>query len=383
MTIGSTFAGCLLAAYFLWTPSDVEIAEDDDQHHDDFLMFSKELLATNSIEIEKASSGSLKQLVRAPAQIAIISDQKVHILPKASGIAIATYKNLGENVAAGEIVAILESKEMAEAKASYLTALKKMQLASSAFQREKSLYEKNITSLQDYNNLESSKEEALIELELSRQKLHTLGLTTNAINQLPNEAPDQLRVYELHSPIAGKVIARHITPGEFVTSGHEVYVIADLSTVWAEIHVFSQDRQFVKQGQTVIITTSDGQAVQGKVSYLSPIIDPETRTSTALVEIDNQTETWLPGSFVQAEFTTNEVDVPLIVKKDAIQNIDGVDVLFVSAPDGFAVRPVTKGRIDEENCEVVSGLQPGEDYACKNTFLLKADLKKDEAEHMD
>lgn len=383
ITIGATVAGCLLAAYFLITPSIPEVEDDDHHHNEDFLPFTKELVESNNVEIEKATPGTLKQIVRAPAQIRIISDQKAHILPKASGIAITAYKNLGETVSAGEVVAILESKEMAEAKASYLTALKKEQLASSAFLREKNLYEKNISSAQDFNNAETQKAEAVIELELARQKLHTLGLDSETITQLPNEPSDQLRVYQLRSPIAGKVIARHITPGELVTSDHEVYEIADLSTVWAEIHVFSQDRQYVRQGQNVRITTNDGQTTQAKVAYLSPVIDQETRTSTALVNIDNSAESWLPGSFVQAEFITEQTKVPLIVKKEAIQTIDGVDVIFVSAPDGFAVRPVTKGRSDEGNCEVLSGLAPGEDYACKNTFLLKADLKKDEAEHMD
>jgi cobalt-zinc-cadmium efflux system membrane fusion protein len=176
---------------------------------------------------------------------------------------------------------------------------------------------------------------------------------------------------------------RHITPGELVTNEHEVYTIADLSDVWAEIHVFSQDRQFVREGQTVTITADNGNSTRETVSYLSPIIDPDTRTSTALVTINNPTEMWLPGSFAQAEFITDEIEVPLLVQKEAIQNVDGVDVLFISAANGFEVRPITKGLSDENHCEILSGLELGEHYACKNTFLLKADLKKDEAEHMD
>lgn len=382
-TIGTTLVGCLLATYFLVTPNTSEIDEEEEHHHDEFLTFSQELLEANHIEIEKALSGKLKQRVRAPAQITVVSDKKAHILPKAAGVAIAAYKNLGENVTAGEIIAILESKEMAEAKSRYLTALKKEGLASKDFIREKNLREKNISSIQDFNNAENTKEEAQIDLELAKQKLHTLGLSREAIEALPSQSPEQLRIYELRSPIAGKVISRHIAPGELVTSDHEVYIIADLSTVWAEIQVFSQDRPFVQQGQPVTISTNDGQSIKTKVSYLSPIINQDTRTSTALVNIDNTSEIWLPGSFAQAEFITEEVSVPLIVKKEAIQNIDGVDVLFIAVENGFAVKPVTKGRGDEEHCEVLSGLEPGEDYACKNTFLLKADLKKDEAEHMD
>lgn len=383
LTIGATLAGCLLAAYFLWTPTANETADDEEHHHDDFLPFSKELAESNNIKIEKASSGDLKQRVRAPATITVISDKEAHIYPQVSGVAIAVYKNLGETVEAGEIVAKLESKEMAEAKADYLTALKKEQLASTQYEREKSLRSQNISSMQDFSSSENAREEALIELEFSRQKLLALGLDSETIRQLPTQSNEMLRVYDIRSPIAGKVIARRINPGELLASDKEIYVIADLSAVWAEVHVFSQDRQFVKQGQTVTITGDDGKSIRAKVSYLSPVIDSDTRTSTALVTVDNRTGNWLPGAFVQAEFITDKVNVALRVKKEAIQNIDGVDVLFVSSADGFNVKPVTKGLSDEEHCEIISGLTPGEDYACKNTFVLKADLKKDEAEHMD
>lgn len=384
LTITATISGCLLAAYFLLTPQVHEQDDHDDHDHDhNFLPFSQELAEANHIVKDTVSPGTLKRIVRAPAQITIASDQKAHILPKASGIAVKAYKNLGEMVDNNELVATLESKEMAEAKSNYLSSVKKEQLALAAFIREKNLHEKNVSSLQEFYDAESAKNEAGIERELAKQKLHTLGLSSKAIEQLPHESPEKLRVYELRSPIRGKVIARHITPGEMVTNDHEVYTIADLSSVWAEIHVFAKDRPSVKEGQFVVISTDAGQSVPARVVYLSPIIDPETRTSTALAQLDNMSDIWHPGTFVQAELLTDETTVPLMVKKTAIQNIDGIDVVFIAASEGFEVRPITKGRSDEENCEVISGLEAGEEYACKNTFLLKADLKKEEAEHMD
>lgn len=383
ITICLTVAGCALATYFLWTPNAIEEDTHEEEHHEDFLPFSKEVAEANNIEIEKAGPGMLKQKVEAPAQIKIIPDQEAHIHPKISGIVVAACKNLGDPVSAGEVVAILESKEMAEAKASYLTALKKEQLSSTAYEREKKLHEKNISSTQDYNAAENTMEESKIETELCRQKLLSLGLDSDCINHLPNDSCDTLRTYEVRSPITGKIIDRRIASGEFITADEEIYSVADLSTVWAEIHIFANDRPFVKQGQPVAIAANDGKTIKAKVSYLSPIINPETRTSIAYAAIDNRSGYWLPGTYAYATFLTDKTDVALAVKKEAIQNIDGVDTLFVSTDEGFAVRPVTKGRSDDDRCEIVSGLNPGEEYACKNTFLLKADLKKEEAEHMD
>jgi cobalt-zinc-cadmium efflux system membrane fusion protein len=357
--------------------------DHDHDHHDDFLQFSTDQINEYGVEVRQASGGTLRLKVRAPAEISLVTDGQAHILPKVSGIAVAAYKNLGEEVAAGELLATLESKEIAEAKSTYLTALKKEKLAAGIFNREAGLYEKKISSEEEYRNSENAKDEASIELELAKQKLITLGLNPAEIVRLSAQSPDSLRLYELRSPIAGKVVSRHLVPGEYVTSDREVFVVADLSKVWAEVNVFPNDRQHVSQGQPVTITGNDGRTAQGTVSYLSPVIDAETRTSTALVELENGNGQWLPGAFVQAEFITEELPVALLVPKDSVQNIDGTDIVFVSADGGFDIKPVILGKSDDEYCEVLSGLEPGSGYACTNTFLLKADLKKDEAEHMD
>ncbi|MEI8124557.1 MAG: efflux RND transporter periplasmic adaptor subunit [Parachlamydiaceae bacterium] len=384
LTLGSVGAVCVLIAYTLWTTETSHTPEDDHHHHDEeFLHFSDDLAKAHGVDIQKAGPGPLRQRVRAPAQITLASDNVAHVIPKVSGIAVKAYKNLGETVREGDILALLDSKEMAEAKAAYLTALKKQQLASSAFDREHSLYEKQLSSAEEFHNAENKKDESQIDLELAKQKLHALGLSFKKINAVPEEASKSMKAYVLRSPISGQVIARHITPGELLTTDAEVYVVADLSTVWAEVNVFSHDRQHVKVGQPVTIRDNHGNIAETEVAFLSPIVDQDTRTSSAIVKINNSEGTWLPGTFVQAEFITDVTDVPLAVSKEAIQNIDGVDIIFVAQDDGFAVRPVTVGRSDETYCEILSGLNVDDTYATKNTFLLKADLKKEEAEHMD
>ncbi len=377
-------AVCALAAYSLWNGDSVKIAEaEDEHHHHDFVQFPHDQLKKHAIDTQTAGNGTLKQVVRAPAQIVMGSDSVSHILPKAPGIAIKTNKNLGEYVAVNELLATLESREMAETKAAYLIADKKEQLTAKTLQREKNLHAQMISATKDFNTAESEWEEAYIALELTRQKLHALGLDEAEVKELSRAAPNSLRVYEVRSPIAGRVISRHITLGEMVNAEQEIYVVADLAKVWAEISVFAQDRPFVKEGQTVTVTTADGIKAAAKIVYLSPVIDQDTRTSTAMAEIDNTTGEWLPGTFAQAVLITENIPVALMIPKDAVQNIDGANAVFVAENDGFAVRAITTGQGDETHYEVLSGLEPGDTYASKNTFLLKAELQKDEAEHMD
>lgn len=380
-------AACALLAYGFWNweTNSHEEEEDHEHHHheNEIVSISSDQIKAHGIQIQKAAPGRLQYLVTAPAKIMLAQDGIAHIYPKVSGTVIQAYKNLGEDVVANEVIAILSSREMAEAKADYLAAYNRDLLTQGTFQREKSLHEKKISATQEYHRAENAREESLIELELTRQKLHALGLSEEEIVSLPLSPPATLRVYEMRSPVSGKVIARHLTSGELVTLDHEAYIVADLNSLWAEISVFPQDRQHVKEGQPVTIATLDGRSTMATVTYLSPIVDEDTHTSTAIAKINNKSGKWLPGTYAKAELITDVVNIPLVVTKEAVQNIDGTDVVFLTDDGGFSVRPIQTGRSDARHFEVISGLAPGEEYACKNTFLLKAELKKDEAEHMD
>jgi membrane fusion protein, heavy metal efflux system len=384
LILAGTCVACAILAFVLWSPAKPHAEEEkDDHHHDDFVHLNEEQCQLYSIERQNASSGILKKVINSPARITIAANQIAHVIPKVSGIALTAYKNLGDQVYENESLAALDSKEMAEAKTTYLASQKKEQLAANKYEREKSLKEKKISAAQDFYDAQMAWEESVIDLELARQKLFALGMDLHELEQLSYASPNRLRLYELRSPIAGNIISRHITIGEFIDTDQRIYVVANLSKVWAEIKLFSQDRPYAKQGQIATVSTHEGLVAQGTIVYLSPIIDEETRTSTAIAEIDNSNRQWLPGSFAQAQLITEEIPVGLIVPRDAIQNIDGTDSVFVATEGGFVVRPITIGRSDEQYCEVNSGLQSGEAFACKNTFLLKAELQKEEAEHMD
>jgi len=384
ITLISTLGICSLLVYgIISIESSNEDKEEDQHHHHDFVTINASQLQTHQIETQQAKQGNLQHIIRAPTQLVVNPNQVAHVLPKVSGIAATTKKNLGEQVTADEILATIESKEMAEAKLSYINALKKLQLTTNTYEREKELHEKMISSTQDYNEAKNQWESAEIELELSRQNLLTLGLNAKAIEELPSSPIDQLRIYQLRAPIAGQIIEKHITLGELINENQEVYLVANLSNVWAEISIFAQDRSLVKPGQNLKIMTNDGRETRATVLYLSPIINENTRTSTAIAEIDNRSGNWLPGTFAQAEITVNESPVGVIVPREAVQNIEGSYSIFIAAADGFSVRSVSLGKNDEKHYEVIEGLAPGETYAYKNTFLLKAELLKDEAEHMD
>ena len=120
---------------------------------------------------------------------------------------------------------------------------------------------------------------------------------------------------------------------------------------------------------------------EAKIFYLSPIIQDETITSKALAELKNPNRDWYPGSLVNINIATKNVSAKVAIPKEAIQEHDGKEFIFIKTNEGFEKRSVQTGVRDSNHVEILEGLSPGEEYAVTKTFLLKADLSKKEAEH--
>lgn len=375
----------LLIGVLLWyaSPPKVENAHHEHDHEEETVVpLSDEQITKLQIPVATAAPGSLNVVLATRGKIILHPDRLAHILPKVSGIAQEIKKNIGDPVQQNDVLTILESREMADIKASYLASLEKEKLAKSLLDREQALNEKKVSAKQDLINAQAVYQEAKIQTELNKQKLHAFGFANEEIENLSQAGSPDLRFYEIRSPINGTVIARHITKGEYIESTATIFEIADLSKVWVEIGIYPKDLQKVAEGQLVDITLpSESLSQKAKIIYLSPIIQDETINAKAIVELDNPEKKWKPGSFVKAAIAIQTLPGSVIVSKDAIQHMDGNDVVFVKIPEGFEKRIVQTGLSDDDNIEILSGLSIGESYADAKTFILKADLKKSGAEH--
>ncbi|WP_116812274.1 efflux RND transporter periplasmic adaptor subunit [Steroidobacter cummioxidans] len=195
------------------------------------------------------------------------------------------------------------------------------------------------------------------------------------------ESNESLQTYAVVAPLNGVVTARNANPGE-QTGDKVLFTIADLATVWVELSLFPRDVAKVRVGQTVRVASHDtGVKADGKIVYVAPFGTSANQTLTARVLLDNADRRWAPGLYVTAEVTLGENQVPLVVRNDALQTLENGNVVFVHADAGFEPRPVRLGRADAQWSEVTEGLQAGERYAAANSFILKAELGKDSAEH--
>ena len=195
------------------------------------------------------------------------------------------------------------------------------------------------------------------------------------------ESNESLQTYALPAPLSGVVTARSANPGE-QTGERVLFTVADLSTVWVEVALFPRDRSRVRVGQSVRVRSGEtGQAAEGKVVYVAPFGSPSNQTLSARVLLDNADGRWVPGLYVTVDVTLAESEVPVAVRNEALQILDERTVVFAEGPEGFQPLPVQTGRSDGEATEIVKGLKPGDRYVAGNSFILKAELGKGEAEH--
>ena len=193
------------------------------------------------------------------------------------------------------------------------------------------------------------------------------------------ESSGSLAPYPLKTEIAGVVIAKHITRGEPVTRESEAFVIADLDDVWIDISAYQKDFTELQIGQRVVVSAGHGRdQAEGRISYISPIVDEETRTATARVVLANPNRVWRPGMFVTARVLVEDATVPVAVPRTAIETIEGRAVVFVETEVGFEPRPIETDRQDDLRVEIVSGLRPGDRFVAKGGFTLKAELAREE-----
>lgn len=359
--------------------------EEGEEEAEGAIHLSAAQIEAANIEVATVQAGSLARRFSVPGIVTLNADRVARIPAMVVGTVADLRKRLGDEVAEGEVIAVLESREVAEAKSEYLAAVVNFDLQKTLFEREQSLWEKKITAEQQFLRARATFTEAELQADLARQKLSALDVDEEEAAALREPSGITLRQKEIRSPIAGRVVERLVDLGAPVGGegqAKELYVVADLSSVWVELTVPTSHIDGIREGQKVVISVGGTEKrTDGKIIFISPTLDQETRSARVIAEIDNKELAWRPGSFVSAEIITEEEPVDLAVPQAAVQRLEGGQVVFVRTPEGFATREVALGRSDAQVTEVISGLQPGETIAVENTFILKAELGKGEAEH--
>ncbi len=363
-----------------------EHSEGEEGHHEGIAV-SQERIEAGGVSLAEAGSGALDQRLTVSGTVIADRNRVGRVAAQVIGTVAELRKRLGDTVEKDEVVAIVDSREVAEAKSEYISALINSNLQQTLFEREKTLYEKQISAEQRYLRAQATDVEAKVRVGVTHQKLAALGVSETEIQSLKErgQSATNLQRYEIRAPIGGRIVEQLAdlgTPVGREGEAKELYAIADLSTVWVELALSMSHLPEIREGQSVWVTDSHSSRVlAGKIMFTSPIISEETRTARVIASVDNKDFALRPGSFVSADIAVGSKEVGVKVPKTALQTVKGDTVVFVRTENGFAPRKVTVGSDDGVAVEIVSGITAGETVAASNTFLLKAESGKSEATH--
>ncbi|SFJ42582.1 efflux RND transporter periplasmic adaptor subunit [Bradyrhizobium sp. cf659] len=344
------------------------------------IVMDDERIKLAEIELREAGPAPIARRLTVPGTIVPDAGRVAHVSVKLSGTVAELRKNIGDDVVKDEILGVLESREVADAKSEYLSARLSNELQQDLTARDKSLWEGRAVPEQQYIKSRNAAAQTEMRFGIARQKLMALGVTDSEIAGLPQAPDGTLRSQNIRAPISGRVAERKVESGTAVGRDSletELFVLVDLSRVWVELAVSSTDLPLVKEGQSVDIALRGLlETGAGKIVFVSPLLDKETRSARVVASLPNPDGRWRPGSFVTAGIAVERRDVAVAVPFSAVQTVDGRKAVFVRTKDGFEKRNVVPGRRDGNVIEIVSGLSAGETVASSNTFSLKAELSK-------
>jgi membrane fusion protein, heavy metal efflux system len=327
------------------------------------------------IETAKVGPGSVSVTLSLPGEVELNADRTAHVTPRVAGTVREVKRQLGEVVKKGDVLAVLDSKELAQLSGQARAAVEKLKLARANFERVDKLYAEKIVPEKELLAKKQELAEAQIDVESTSLMLQSAG--TGSAGK-----------YNLVAPFDGTIIEKHASIGEVLKDDTRVFVIADLSTVWVDITVYAKDLAKISVGQPVIVR-ADGieKPLVGSISFVGAIAKSDARAAQARVVLQNPDGKLKPGLFVSAEIALERVDAAMVLPDDAIQKIEGSSVVFVEEDGSFEARKVKTGRVGVSGSdprvvlEILGGLAPDEVYVDKGSFVLKAELGKGAAGH--
>jgi membrane fusion protein, heavy metal efflux system len=362
-------------------PSENSTDAATEEHREEETVIRLTAAELNEFEIEVRTAGPGTLIIEKtfPGEVRPNQDRYAHVVPRVSGVVRSVFKSVGDQVRTGETMAVLESRELADVKANYLAGLERRALAVAAFEREQRLFEKKISSEQEFLQARQALAETRIVLRSDRQKLRALGFSDQDIEELPSLEDGSLIEYPLPAPFNGTVLEKHIVQGEALEADAAAFDVADLSTVWVDLSIYQSDLALVREGQEVSISAGfDLPDARGTISYVRPIVGEETRTAIARIVLPNPDGLWRPGMFVTGAIGISEVDVAVLAPLTAVQQLEGQDIVFVRTPEGLEPRAIRTGRRSETEVEITSGVASGDEYVASGGFVLKSQLQKSE-----
>jgi cobalt-zinc-cadmium efflux system membrane fusion protein len=351
-------------------------------HEEGVVELGPEAAANADLRTAEVAERRLENVLETTGQVDFDQTRLAHVSPRITGRVHRVHARLGAVVGAGDRLAEVDSIELGRAKADFLQARARAELARRIHERERTLFADRISSEQELLSAEAELREATAALGTAEEILHLYGLDQGQVDALSYDDP-KASIYPLRAPFGGTVVERHATLGELVTPEKNLFTLADLDRVWIWIDVYQRDlaRVHLEDRVTVRVDAYPGELFTGTVSYLGSRVDADTRTVRARLDVDNPDRRLRPGMFVEVVIRdphgTGGSPVT-VVPESAVQRDGGRLLVFVAEGERrYRRREIDAGRSAGGWVEVLSGVDPGEEVVVEGAFLLKSATAED------
>ena len=370
--------------------------------HHDRVKLSKEAAEENHLKVEAVTKHVLVPRLRAPARVAVNAEATARVSTPVGGRVSEVKTHLGDVVHAGDVLVVIESTDLGEAQSDLLQKNAAHAAAEAASEAARVSYQRGLELLEQAQGLsrgevdkrhadllaaQAAARSAAVAAAASRTRLRLLGMADDAVDKLAAGGKVD-PAYAVRAPIDGSVIRLDVTRGALVAPDKDALLdLADLRSVWVLADVSEPMAGAVRPGAAAHVSASQaGTGWDGKVAYVSPVVDPATGSVPVRVVVDNQSGSLRPGLFVSAEIeeATDKPPEPVLAVPDAaVQTIEGEPTVFVpvEGEEGtFEKKAVKVGEPVEGLVPVESGLKEGAKVVVEGAFVLKAELSKPKEE---
>ncbi len=346
---------------------------------------SPEAQEAAEIQTRPAALEAMREEIRATAIVKVNENRVAHVSPRIPGRAVEVRALLGSVVEPGQVLARLDSLDLGEKKSTFLQARTSLEVARRNYERERRLFEKQISSEREYLEAKGEFERSEAAYQGAREALRLLAIPDAELARIAwaSANTEPLSHFPLVAPFVGTVIAQHVTLGELVKPEDTPFTIADLSTLWILIDVFEKQLPRVAIGQDVQVSVDayPGERFVGRIAYVAHVLDEKTRAAQARVEIANPEGRLRPGMFATAIIATARAGdrQTIALPSEAIQSIHGKPFVFVEEKPGrYAARELRVGKDSGAFVEIISGVAEGDRVVTRGAFSLKSMLLKEE-----
>ena len=363
--------GLLIGQSMSDQPATEEQAEVGEEHGPEgFVPMTSERLAAIGIATEKLVLGSLTSEVLAQATVKAPPEGQALLTARADGAVVRINKRLGDPVGAGETVALLESRDAAAFVAERNAAAARERAAHAAWQREERLFRERVTAREALEGARAVHDATEVELRRAEAAVQAAGVTGGG------------RYLAIRSPIGGRITEVDTQLGAFVSAGAELFNVSDPRRIQVDAAVPVADAQRIQPGDRALIELPNGGLVDASVRSVTPTLDPQSRSATVVLQL-----TGAPGGLTQGQAVRVRISPRgsasnrIILPEEAVQQIEGRDMVFVQSKGGFQAVPVSVGSRSGGRIEILDGLRPGQTVVTQGAFVLKSQLGASEAEH--